>query len=323
MEQKDMTEWTDMLDMSREAEKVQQLLQSRDYPAIRRALLPLPPASVADILQELPEPQSAVVFRLLPKGDAAMAFSYLPKTEQKALIHSFTDTEVLGLVEQMHVDDSVDFLEELPANVVNRILRLSAPETRNLLNRYMEMPEGSAGSIMTAEFITLDGGLSASRAIAQMRSGKRRAAAGHMVYITGEGRKLEGILSLYDLLMAKEETVLGDLLDKAPVTASTAIRMMPPMPVPLLTGAGGVSGSDVGTGLGVGVGAMPLHSVMSFLHTGQEMLTAPGWHLSLQMQDWVKPSFSSSSSRVIRSASSTLFRKKVSNCSPAVSVGLS
>lgn len=221
MEQKDMTEWTDMLDMSREAEKVQQLLQSRDYPAIRRALLPLPPASVADILQELPEPQSAVVFRFLPKGDAAMAFSYLPKAEQKALIHSFTDTEVLGLVEQMHVDDSVDFLEELPANVVNRILRLSAPETRNLLNRYMEMPEGSAGSIMTAEFITLDGGLSASRAIAQMRGGKRRAAAGHMVYITGEGRKLEGILSLYDLLMAKEETVLRDLLDKAPVTVHT------------------------------------------------------------------------------------------------------
>lgn len=213
----DVKEWTDIQDISEITERVKASLVQKNYAAIRQELKSLPASVIADVLKELNDQQGAVVFRLLPKEDAAQAFSYLHKNEQQELIHSFTDTEVLSLVERMHVDDSVDFLEELPANAVNRILRMSAPETRALLNRYMEVPEDSAGSIMTAEFVSLDGSLTVQEAIQQIRFRKRKVEADH-VYITGPGRKLEGALSLHTILASDDNAVLHTLLRKTLIT---------------------------------------------------------------------------------------------------------
>lgn len=221
MEHKELTEWTEMLDMSAEVEIIKGLLVKKDYAALRQEFRPLPPASVAEVLRLLSQQEAAVAFRLLPKEEAAQVFAYLRKSEQQELIHSFSDIEVLSLVEKMHVDDSVDFLEELPANAVNRILRMSSPETRDLLNRYMEVPDHSAGSIMTAEFLSLDGGLTVKQAIGRIRKIKRKVAADNAVYITREGRQLEGVLGLHTLLVSPDDTVVRTLLDKVPIAVHT------------------------------------------------------------------------------------------------------
>ena len=209
------------MDLDYMVELMRGLLASRDYATLRLELQRLPSADVADIMSELEEKEAAVLFRTLTKEDAARVFADMRKQEQQELINSFSDKEVLALVEDMHMDEAVDFLEELPANAVSRILRLSTPEKRALLNRYMEYPEDSAGSIMTAEFLSLDGSVTVGQALHLIRNKKRKIAAEHVVYITNESRKLEGSVSLHTILVSKDQEVLRTLIRKTPLSVHT------------------------------------------------------------------------------------------------------
>ena len=155
-----------------------------------------------------------MVFRLLSKETAADAFANFDAPEQEQIINSITDSELSAIVEELYVDDAVDMMEELPANVVKRVMRTATPETRNLINQYLNYPENSAGSIMTAEFVDLKKYMNVRESIARIRRIGEDKETIYTCFVTSADRKLEGVLSVKDLLLSDDETVIEDLMDK-------------------------------------------------------------------------------------------------------------
>ena len=129
------------------------------------------------------------------------------------MINSITDSELSGILEELYVDDAVDMMEELPANVVKRVMRTATPETRKLINQYLHYPENSAGSIMTAEFIDLKKYMSVRESIARIRRIGEDKETIYICFVTSADRKLEGVLSVKDLLLSDDETVIEDIMD--------------------------------------------------------------------------------------------------------------
>ena len=145
------------------------LLEKKDRKALQLRLEEMNEFDVAEFLTELDDALMLTVFRLLSKEMAAEVFANLEAPEQERIISSITDQELSGIIEELYVDDAVDIMEEMPANVVKRVMRTATPETRSLINQYLRYPEDSAGSIMTAEFIDLKKYMSVKEAIARIR----------------------------------------------------------------------------------------------------------------------------------------------------------
>ena len=148
------------------------LLDQHRMKALSQKLGEMNEFDISEFLGELWEdnPQRmAMVFRILSKEIAAAVFANLEVEEQETIINSITDTELAGIIEELYVDDAVDMMEELPANVVKRVMRTATPATRNLINQYLKYPENSAGSIMTAEFVDLKKYMSVREAFARIR----------------------------------------------------------------------------------------------------------------------------------------------------------
>ena len=169
---------------------------------------------VAEFLTEIGDNRMPMVFRLLSKETAADAFANFDAPEQEQIINSITDSELSAIVEELYVDDAVDMMEELPANVVKRVMRTATPETRNLINQYLNYPENSAGSIMTAEFVDLKKYMNVRESIARIRRIGEDKETIYTCFVTSADRKLEGVLSVKDLLLSDDETVIEDLMDK-------------------------------------------------------------------------------------------------------------
>ena len=144
-------------------------LNRRDYRSFRKVLEDENEVDVAELIEELPSEKAAVAFRTLPKEMAAEVFSNLPPETQQVIIGAVTDNELSEIMEDLFVDDAVDMLEELPANVVKRVLKNADPQMRRLINQFLRYPENSAGSIMTAEFIDLKKNMTVSDAIKRIR----------------------------------------------------------------------------------------------------------------------------------------------------------
>ena len=137
------------------------------------------------------------------------------------MINSITDSELSGILEELYVDDAVDMMEELPANVVKRVMRTATPETRKLINQYLHYPENSAGSIMTAEFIDLKKYMSVRESIARIRRIGEDKETIYICFVTSADRKLEGIVTVKDLLLAEDDTVIENLMDTNVIFATT------------------------------------------------------------------------------------------------------
>jgi len=162
-----------------------------------------------------------MVFRMLTKERAAEIFTELDAPEQTYIINSVSDQELGAIIEELYVDDAVDLMEELPANVVSRVMATATPETRRLINQYLKYPENSAGSIMTAEFIDLKKYMNVREAFARI---KRIGADKETIYtcfVTSADRKLEGVVSVRDLIMADEDDILEDIMSEYVVYAVT------------------------------------------------------------------------------------------------------
>ena len=152
MEEKDEREALDYDTLQeRQDDELTALLDARDAKGLKARLLEMNEFDVAEFLSELDAGRMLRVFRLLPKETAAEVFANLEPPEQKRIIESISDAELGGIVEELYVDDAVDMMEELPANVVKRVMRTATPQTRALINQFLNYPENSAGSIMTAE----------------------------------------------------------------------------------------------------------------------------------------------------------------------------
>ncbi len=162
-----------------------------------------------------------MVFRLLSKETAAEVFANFEAPEQEQIINSITDSELGNIIEELYVDDAVDMMEELPANVVRRVMRTATPETRNLINQYLRFPENSAGSIMTSEFVDLKKYMSVKESFARIRRIGEDKETIYVCFVMSADRKLEGIVSVKDLLLADDDVIIEDLMDRNVIFATT------------------------------------------------------------------------------------------------------
>ena len=194
-------------------EKILELLEDRKYGEIAALVKDMNPADAAAMLQELPEARMPVVFRLLPKELAAETFAYMEGDAQELLIQGFTDKELDEVMEEMFLDDAVDMIEEMPANVVKKILRHVDADTRKMINQVLNYPKDSAGSIMTMEYVDLKRRMTVEQAFERIRATALDSETVYTCYVTDSRRKLEGVITVRELLMAPKDAVLMDIME--------------------------------------------------------------------------------------------------------------
>ena len=207
--------------MERQFADLMQLLEERRFAALRDALQEENEIDIADFLESLDAEEAAVVFRMLKKEMAAEVFSNLSTDTQKVIVDSITDQEIVGIIEDLYVDDAVDALEELPANVVKRILKNAKPETRNLINQFLKYEENTAGSIMTAEFVDLKRGMTVAEAIAHIRRTGEDRETIYTCYVTGPSRVLEGVVTVKELLLSRDDQRIEEIMDDDVICVTT------------------------------------------------------------------------------------------------------
>ena len=200
---------------------IETLTQQKKYPALRDILVTMNPADIAILFDDLEEHTLPLLFRLLPKDIAAETFVEMEPDLQELLIRGFSDSELKEVVDELYVDDAVDLVEEMPANVVKRILRQADAETRKLINDILKYPEDSAGSIMTTEFIDLRPSMTVADAVKNIRRNASDSETINNCYITDEGKHLMGIVSIRDLILSEEDAVLRDIMEDNVISVST------------------------------------------------------------------------------------------------------
>ena len=201
--------------------RAMELIEDKKFSEARAVIEEMQPADIAAVFEELDPEQTVMLFRLLPKETAAEAFAYMTPEVQEQVITALTDVEVQGVLDSQFMDDTVDMLEEMPANVVKRVLRLTDSETRGMLNRLLNYEDGSAGSIMTTEFVDLKQDMTIRQAIDRIRRIAVDKETINTCYVTDSARVLEGVVSLRDLIMAKDEERVGDIMEDNPIAVST------------------------------------------------------------------------------------------------------
>ncbi|NLN06028.1 MAG: magnesium transporter [Firmicutes bacterium] len=197
------------------------LLAEKNYYRIKEILSNSQVADIADFLSMLDGPTALLVFRLLPKDMAADVFSYLSPTRQTQLSTLVNDKELQQILADLYFDDKIDFLEEMPANAVKRILQNTSEKERKLINQFLNYPEDSAGSIMTIEFVDLKKEMLVRDALARIRETAPDKETIYTCYVTDANRVLEGILSLRDLVIAEPEQKIGDIMRREIIYANT------------------------------------------------------------------------------------------------------
>ena len=200
---------------------VQALLNDKKYPSLKDVLVTMEPADVAGVLEEIGDERVARVFRLLPKELAAETFAELEPEQQELLIRGFSDTELRDVIAELYVDDAVDLVEEMPANVVKRILAQADPQMRKDINDLLRYPENSAGSIMTTEYVSLRPQMTANQAIERIRRTGVDKETIYTCYVT-ESRKLLGTVSVKDLLLTTDDSIpVSQIMDENVISVST------------------------------------------------------------------------------------------------------
>ena len=203
-------------------EQVLTLLEERKYPEVKRTILAMHEADVAEIFEEIEDREVLLrLFRLLPKEQAAEAFSYMDGDVQQRIIEAITDTELAYILEDMHIDDYVDMVEEMPANVVQRVMKVSSPKNRSLINQYLNYPEDSAGSLMTCEYVYLKRTLTVRESLNVIRNTGIDKETVYYCYVTNTQRQLEGVVSMLELLLADPEANIADVMTTDPIRAHT------------------------------------------------------------------------------------------------------
>ncbi len=200
---------------------LERLVEAKDLRTVKKELPLLRDADIADFLDDLSREHVVLVFRSLPKDRAAEIFAYLPSDKQEYLVGAITDQEVGSIIDQLFVDDAADFLEELPASVVKRVLQHASPETRTLVNQFLKYPPESAGSIMTAEFVDLKKDMLVSEAFARIRRTALDKETVYTCFVMDANRHLEGVVTVKNLFLASEDAVIRDVMEKNVIFAQT------------------------------------------------------------------------------------------------------
>lgn len=202
-------------------EKILELLENKKIAELHALLESMNSADIPSIFEELDEEKIVVVYRLLSKDMAAEVFVELDSDMQEKLINSLTDRELKAVISDLFMDDTVDLIEEMPANVVKRILKAEKPEDRKLINELLKYPDDSAGSIMTTEFIDLKENMTVEDAIEKIRTTGDDAESIYTCYVLTLKRKLLGVVYLKDIILAPKGTLVKDIMDENFIKAYT------------------------------------------------------------------------------------------------------
>lgn len=203
-------------------ETIKVLLEEKKFRTLRDILTTMNSADIAALFEELQDEKITFLFRMLPKELAAETFVEMDEDTQEMLIHSFSDSELKEIVDELYMDDAVDIIEEMPANVVKRIIRQADPETRKAINELLKYPDDSAGSIMTTEFVTLRPKMTAEEAIKRIRRTGIDKETIYTCYVADDkSGKLSGIVSIRTLLIADDDDVVEDLMETNVISVNT------------------------------------------------------------------------------------------------------
>ncbi len=203
-----------------DAEQMTELLDRHDYKRLKEELESVHPVDIVDAFDDLDKKERILVFRLLAKEEAAEVFTDMDSDMREDLINALTDSELEEVMEEMYVDDTVDVLEEMPANVVDRLLMVTDEDTRVKINALLQYPEDSAGSIMNIEYISLRKEMTVADAILKIRQVGINKETIYTCYVT-EKKKLIGIVDVKDLLTAGEARTIGEIMDENVLYART------------------------------------------------------------------------------------------------------
>ena len=202
------------------ADQIIKFLEERNFKELKEELENLHPVDLVDAMEELDKKQRMLVFRLLSKEEAAEVFTDMNSDMREELLEALTDSELKEIMDEMYVDDTVDVLEEMPANVVDRLLMATDEETRKQINTLLQYPEDSAGSIMNIEYISLRKEMTVADAILKIREVGINRETIYTCYVT-EKRKLIGVVDVKDLLTAGESRLIEEIMDENVIYART------------------------------------------------------------------------------------------------------
>ncbi len=209
------------MDEIRELSEVRELLNGKQYTKLRQSLAELNDADIATLMEELQEEELLKCFRILPKDLAADVFSYLDVENQQLIITSLSEREAASIIDNLMADDATDLLEEMPANIVKRLLANANPETRRDINHLLRYPEDSAGSIMTVEYVDLKENLTVDQAIERIRKVGVDSETINICYVLDAQRRLLGTVALRYLLLSQGDEVIGDIMHENVISLNT------------------------------------------------------------------------------------------------------
>jgi magnesium transporter len=210
----DMDQKTQQFD--EDTQKILDLLQEKSYFKARDEILKYNEVDISEILEEVLEElgleKTIIIFRMLPKDVSVEVFSYLPSDDQVAIVHGITDREISYIIKELDFDDKIDVLEELPANIVDKILEKTPKEERSLINTFLNYPDTCAGSLMTPDYISLQETMTVAEALEHIKRVGMDSETVYTCYVKKEGRKLDGIVSLRALVIAEGDMKIADLM---------------------------------------------------------------------------------------------------------------
>ena len=209
----------DILD--KKIELAYELIEKKDFQQLKELLGSMEPADIAIMLEEVPLEKVPLIFRILPKELAADTFVEMDSDQQEVLIRAFSDEELERVMSDVFVDDTVDIIEEMPANVVRRILKSVSPERRAKINDIMHYPEDSAGSIMSTEFVDLTENVTVADAFEKIRNTGLNKETIYTCYVIDENRKLVGLVTVMTLLTSPQNAVISDIMDDNVIFTTT------------------------------------------------------------------------------------------------------
>ena len=204
-----------------EIEEVEKLLEEKKYNVLKEKLKMVNSADIPTILEDLDKENVVKLFRILPKEQAGEAFSYMEPYMKEKLIQDLTDTELKGIINELFMDDTVDLIEEMPSNVVKKILKVVNVKDRKIINELLQYPEDSAGSIMTTEFIDLKETMTVEQALQRIRDIGIDSETIYNCYVLNKNRVLLGIIDIKEILISKKEQVIKELMTTNVISVNT------------------------------------------------------------------------------------------------------
>lgn len=203
-------------------EELGEKMKLHQFESARQMLSKMNPIDIADLFDDLANDKCLVLFRILPKDLSAEVFSNLPSDIQKAVVEHITDEEIQEIITEMQLDDTVDFIEELPANLVKRILEHASPDIRSQINIFLKYPEDSAGSVMTVEYVALRSYMSVEQALQRYRElADINTSNNDICFVINETRKLEGVIPLKVLVLSDPSASIAEMMDENYVSVLT------------------------------------------------------------------------------------------------------